>query len=114
MPRRKSNHFQMASNDEESYLAAADFFLCFSNPISLMILSIVRKKEATSGEISERLGITPKTALAGLKTMEQQGILHSRAGYRKIIYGIADPKILKAFDRIIEHPAIRRKQIGSS
>jgi DNA-binding transcriptional ArsR family regulator len=101
MPRHRSNHFQIASDDGKSYLAAADFFLFFSNPISLMILSVVRKKEMTAEEISKELGIGLNTALVKLNAMERKGILASRVRSQKTLYRIAELKILKAFDRIL-------------
>ncbi len=112
MARHSSNPCQIAS--DESYWAAADFFLSFSNPISLMILSIVRGKEMASDEISKKLGIEPKTALAKLNAMERHGIFTSRVRSQKTLYKVAGPKILKAFDRILEYPSKRLEQNGSS
>lgn len=101
MPRHRSNHFQIASDDDKSYLATADFFLSFSNPISLMILSVVRKKEMTAEEISKELGIGLNTALVKLNVMERKGILASRVRSQKTLYRVEDLKMLKAFDRIL-------------
>lgn len=104
----------MGSDDDKSYLAAADFFLSLSSPISLMILSIVRNQEMTSEEISQRLGIEPKATATKLNAMEKHGILASRVGSKKNKYRVADLKILKAFDRILEYPAKRLGQNGYS
>ena len=78
-----------------------------------MILDIVRKKEMTSEEISKKLGIEPNTVVAKLKAMERKGILVSCVRSQNILYRVADSKILKAFDRILEIPARKLKQTGS-
>ena len=113
MPRRRSNHFQIASDDEKSYLAVADFFLSFANPALLMILSAVRKKEMTAEEISRELGTRLNTALVKLNAMERKGILASRVRSQKTLYRVADLKFLKAFDRILEFPVRKLKQAGT-
>jgi DNA-binding transcriptional ArsR family regulator len=113
MPRHKTNHLQIGSHDK-SYLAAADFFLSFSSPISLMILSGVRKQEMASGDIAEKFGIEPKTVLFTLNAMERQGILSSRVRSQKTLYRVADPEILRAFDRILQSPAKNLEKLGSS
>jgi len=92
----------------------ADFFLSFSDPTALMILDIVRKKEMTSREISQKLGIGPKAVMAKMKAMERNGIVASCVRSQNTLYRIADLKFLKAFDRILEFPAKRLKQTGSS
>ena len=101
MPRHKSNQLRIGLDKDESYLMAADFFLSFSNPSSLMILDIVRKKEMTAEEISKELGIRLNTALVKLNVMERKGILASHVGSQKALYRVADLNILKAFDRIL-------------
>ena len=78
MPRNRSNQLGIGLDKDESYLVTADFFLSFSNPTSLMIMDIVRKKEMTSEEVSRRLGIKPQTAVTRLNAMEREGFLASR------------------------------------
>jgi DNA-binding transcriptional ArsR family regulator len=113
MPRHRSNHFQIASDDDKSYLAAADFFLSFSDPTALMILDIVRKKEMSSSAILKKLGIEPNTVAANLKAMERKGILVSFLRSQNVLYRVAAPPIIKAFNRILELPARKLKRTSS-
>ena len=114
MHRHRSSRLGIGLDKDESYSVTADFFLSFSNPTSLMILDIVRKKEMTSEEVPRNLGIKPQTAVTKLNAMERQGILASRVRSQKTIYRVADLKILKAFDWILEFAGKRLKQTGSS
>jgi DNA-binding transcriptional ArsR family regulator len=109
----KSSQSQTNSNRDKSYCLTADFFLSFSDPTALMILDIVRKKEMSSKAIFKKLGIEPNTVVANLKAMERKGILVSFLKSQNIIYRVAAPKILKAFNRILELPARKLKQTGS-
>jgi DNA-binding transcriptional ArsR family regulator len=113
MPRHRSSRSQTNSDLEKSYCLTADFFLSFSDPTALMILDIVRKKEMSSRAIFKKLEIEPNTVAASLKAMERKGILVSFLRSQNVFYRVATPKIIKAFNRILELPARRLKQTGS-
>jgi hypothetical protein len=102
MLRHKSNHSN--SHFLKSNLLTAEFFLCFSNSTALMIWNAIRKKESTSQDISQRIGIAHKSVLSKLKKMEQEGILSSYDRNGTIFYQVADPKIISAFDQILAFP----------
>jgi hypothetical protein len=91
----------------------ADFFLSFSDPTALMILDLVRKKEMTSRAMSKKLGIKPDPLLAKLRAMEREGILVSFLGSQNVLYRVAAPTIINAFDRILELPARKLKRTSS-
>jgi DNA-binding transcriptional ArsR family regulator len=113
MPRHRSSQSQTDSDQEKSYCVTADFFLSFSDPTALMILDIVRKKEMTSRAMSKKLGIKPDTLLAKLRAMEREGILVSCVRSQNVLYRVAAPKIIKAFNRILELPARKLKRTSS-
>ena len=113
MPRHRSSRSQTNSDLEKSHCMIADFFLSFSDPTALMILDIVRKKEMTSREISQKLGIGPKAVMAKMKAMERNGIVASCVRSQNTLYRIADLHILKAFDRVLKLPSRKLKRTSS-
>jgi DNA-binding transcriptional ArsR family regulator len=113
MPRHRLHQFQIGSENDPSYLVAADFFLSFSKPASLLILNAVRKREMTAGEISQGLGIKPEAVSAQSNALQREGILASRIRSEQMLYRVADRRILKAFDRVLESPVKTLQQNGS-
>jgi DNA-binding transcriptional ArsR family regulator len=113
MPHHGSSRSQTDSDQEKSYCVTADFFLSFSDPTALMILDIVRKKEMSSSAILKKLGIEPNTVAANLKAMERKGILVSFLRSQNVLYRVAAPQIIKAFNRILELPTRNLKRTSS-
>jgi DNA-binding transcriptional ArsR family regulator len=114
MSRCKSSHSQANSDFEQSYFLAAKFLLCFSNSTALLILNVIRKKESTLQELSQKLGITYKTVVSKLKIMEREGILTSYSKSKTIFYRVSHPQILRAFDRILAFAERKLKRDGST
>jgi hypothetical protein len=112
MSRHKSSHSQANSDFEQSYILAAEFFLCFSNSTALLILNVIRKRESTPQEVSQKLGITCKTVLSKLKIMEREGILTSYSKSKTIFYQVSHPQILRAFDQILAFAERKLKREG--
>ena len=114
MPRIKSDQSQTGSEFAGSYFLTADFFLYFADPTVLIILDLVRKKEMTSIDISKKLGMTAKIVLDTLKAMEREGILVSHARSKTTLYRVADSRIAKAFEQILEFPERKLKRADQS
>jgi DNA-binding transcriptional ArsR family regulator len=106
-----SDHSHNGSDSQESYLLMADFMHFFSNSTALMILDMVRRKEMTSIEVAKTLGLSPHTVSTKLKTMEREGILVSHVMPKRIIFRVADSKISRALDQILEIP---KKKLGGA
>jgi DNA-binding transcriptional ArsR family regulator len=114
MVRFKSGLFQAKSNDIEPYQNIAAFFDFFSNPSALMILGLIRKKGMTPLAISRKLGTTSRSVLQKLRKMKQQGIVDSCLESSSAMYRLTDPKIVRAFDRVLKIPAKMLTSAGSS
>ncbi len=110
MSRLKSDHSQTRSELEESYFLTADFFLCFANPEAVRILDLVRKKEMTSLAISGKLGMRTQIVLDKLTAMEREGILISYMKSKNTFYRIADSRIVRALEQILEFPERQLKR----
>jgi DNA-binding transcriptional ArsR family regulator len=110
----KSGLLQAKSNEIEPYQNIAAFFDFFSNPSALMILELIRKKGMTPLAISRELGTTSRSVLQKLREMKRQGIVDSCSESSSAMYRLADPKIVRAFDRVLKIPAKKLTSAGSS
>jgi len=114
MSRIRSDGPQTGSELARSYILTANFLLYFATPTVLMILDLVRKKEMTAPAISKRLGMTSRIVLDALKVMEREGILVSYVRSKNTLYRIADSRMAKAFEQILEFPERKLKRAGLS
>jgi len=87
----------------------ADFFclhseLCktLANEKRQMILAALRDGERSVSELSERTGIAQANLSQHLATMRAHDVVRSRREGRSILYSIANPKLIQAFDLITE------------
>jgi|WetSurSiteA1Bulk_404760.scaffolds.fasta_scaffold41174_2 DNA-binding transcriptional ArsR family regulator len=104
-----SDHSHSGLDSQESYLLMANFFRFFSSSTALMILDTVRSKEMTSLEVAKKLGLSPLTVLAKLKTMEREGVLVSYVGSKRVVFRLADSEISQALEQILNIP---KKKLG--
>jgi ArsR family transcriptional regulator len=74
----------------------AEFCKIFSNAKRLEILCLLREGELTSGEITEKLGVTKSLASQHLAIMRMERILTKRREGSNVYYGIANKKICQA------------------
>jgi len=87
----------------------ADFFclhsdLCktLANEKRQMILAALRDGELSVSEISERTGIAQANLSQHLATMRAHDVVRARRAGRSVLYSIANPKLIQAFDLITE------------
>ncbi len=91
------------------YLLHAEVCKTLSNAKRLEILSILRGKEMSAGEIVSAMNIPKANVSQHLAVMRSAGILESRREGLNIYYRVSNPKVLKAFDLmrevLLEHHA---------
>jgi len=72
-----------------------------SHPKRLEIIDILRaEKEMGVSELAEQLGITKANVSQHLSLMRQQNIVKTRRDGVAILYSLANPKILVAYDAL--------------
>ena len=87
----------------------ADFFcmhsdLCktLANDKRQMILAALRDGELSVSELADRTGIAQANLSQHLATMRSHDVVHARREGRSVLYSIANPKLIQAFDLITE------------
>ena len=85
----------------------ANFLRLFSNSTPWLILYALGKKGMTPSEISKSLGMTQKVVLPELVALKNNGVLISYSRSRRILYRLADTRILQALNLI--HRISQRK-----
>ncbi len=88
--------------EDQIYLYHAEMCKVFSHPKRLELINILRDKEMSVGELSQRLGVAIGNLSQHLAMMKQRHILVSRKGGNVVYYRIANPRILEAFDLLRE------------
>jgi len=86
--------------DKNSYSGAANLFRLFSNIVPIRILYCLRQKGRTLSEISKSLKLSPGDILPWLSALQENGILVSRRGSRKIYHHLSDPEIVRSLDLV--------------
>lgn len=74
----------------------------FSHPTRLEILNTLREQEMSVSDLARRLGLSIGNLSQHLNMMKQRRVLVSRKDGNNVYYGLANPKMLKAFDLIRE------------
>jgi ArsR family transcriptional regulator len=74
----------------------------FSHPKRLELINMLRDKEISVGELSQRLGLTIGNLSQHLAMMRERRILVSRKEGNVVYYRIANPRLLEAFDLLRE------------
>ncbi len=80
----------------------AELCKCFSNATRLAILDTLRHGELSVLEIAQWLGKPVGSVSPHLLMMKRRGVLNSRRDGNRIIYRLAHPKMVRAFDLIQE------------
>ena len=88
--------------EDQIYLHHAEMCKVFSHPKRLELINILRDKEMSVGELSQRLGLAIGNLSQHLAMMRQRHILVSRKEGNVVYYRIANPRILEAFDLLRE------------
>ena len=88
--------------EDQIYLYHAEMCKVFSHPKRLELINILRDKEMSVGELSQRLGLAIGNLSQHLAMMRQRHILASRKEGNVVYYRIANLRLLDAFDLLRE------------
>jgi len=88
--------------EDQIYSYHAEMCKVFSHPKRLELIDILRNKEMSVGELSERLGLALGNLSQHLAMMRGRHILTSRKEGNVTYYRITNPRILEAFDLLRE------------
>ena len=88
--------------EEQIYTYHAEMCKVFSHPKRLELINILREKEMSVGEMSQKLGLAPANLSQHLAMMRERRILAARKEGNMVYYRIANPKLLQAFDTLRE------------
>lgn len=84
------------------YTYHAEMCKVFSHPKRLELISLLREKEMSVNELSEKLGLTQANLSQHLAMMRERRILVSRKEGSAVYYRIANPRLFQAFDLLRE------------
>ncbi len=88
--------------EDRIYSYHAEMCKVFSHPKRLELINILRDKEMSVGELSERLVLTLGNLSQHLAMMRGRHILTSRKEGNVVYYRITNPRLLEAFDLLRE------------
>lgn len=80
----------------------AEMCKVFSSPTRLEILDLLRGREMSVTELVKKTKLSQANVSQHLSTMKSKGIVRSSRKSKNVYYGLANPKIAKAFDIIKE------------
>lgn len=97
--------------EDDIYVYHAEMCKVLSHPKRLGVINILRDKEMTVNELSQKLGLSQANLSQHLAMMRERHILAFRKEGSMVYYRIANPSLLKAFDllREILYEQIRRE-----
>ncbi|MEK6875362.1 MAG: metalloregulator ArsR/SmtB family transcription factor [Nanoarchaeota archaeon] len=87
---------------KELYNLHAEMCKVFSNPIRLEILNLLRDKEMSVTELIKMSKLSQSNISQHLSIMKSKDIVSSERTGKNIYYKLSNPKIIKAFDIIME------------
>ena len=88
--------------EDQLYLYHAEMCKVFSHPKRLELINVLRDREMSVGELSQRLSLPIGNLSQHLAMMRERHILLSRKEGNMVYYRIGNPKLLKAFDLLRE------------
>src|SRR3990167_1927594 len=94
--------FQEVIVEDQLYLYHAEMCKVFSHPKRLELINMLRDKELSVGELSQRLNLPIGNLSQHLAMMRERHILLSRKEGNVVYYRIGNPKLLVAFDLLRE------------
>ena len=89
-------------DDQVIYVYHAEMCKVLSHPKRLEVINVLRDKEMTVSELSERLHLTPPNLSQHLAMMKERRILVSRKEGNAVYYRVNNPRMLAAFDLLRE------------
>ncbi len=97
---------------KELYKLHAEMCKVFSNPTRLEILNLLRNKEMSVTELTEKTELSQANTSQHLSVMKAKGIVTSKRKGKNMYYKLENQKIIKAFDIIREVLAEKLKKNG--
>lgn len=88
--------------EDKIYTYHAEMCKVFSHPKRLELINLLRDKEMSVSDLSQKLGIAPSNLSQHLAMMRERRILVARKEGNMAYYRIANPKLLRAFDMLRE------------
>ena len=88
--------------EDQIYSYHAEMCKVFSHPKRLELVDVLRDKEMSVGELSQRLGLTIGNLSQHLAMMRERHMLISRKEGNVVYYRIANPRLLEASDLLRE------------
>ena len=88
--------------EDRIYGYHAEMCKVLAHPKRLELINVLREKEMSVGELSQRLGLTIGNLSQHLSMMRERHILVSRKQGNVVYYRIANPRLLEAFDLLRE------------
>ena len=88
--------------EDQIYSYHAEMCKVFSHPKRLELINMLRDKEMSVGDLSERLGLASANLSQHLAMMKERRILVSRKEGNMVYYRVANPRILEAFGLLRE------------
>ena len=86
----------------EMYKIHAEMCKVFSNSTRLEILNLLRDKELSVTKLIEKTKLSQANISQHLSIMKSKGIVESNRKGKSIYYKLTNPKIIRAFDIIME------------
>lgn len=83
------------SASKENYRKCAELFKIMSNEKRLQILDIIKDKEVTVNEISDKLGIRKSNTSQHLSYLRYTGVVVARRDGKNIFYKLVDPRLVE-------------------
>jgi ArsR family transcriptional regulator, virulence genes transcriptional regulator len=84
------------------YTYHADMCKVFLHPKRLELINIMRGKEMSVGELSQKLGLPLGNLSQHLAMMRERRVLVFRKEGNVVFYRIANPRLLEVFDLLME------------
>lgn len=88
--------------EDQIYAYHAEMCKVLSHPKRLELINVLRDKEMSVGELSQKLGLPIGNLSQHLAMMRQRHILVSKKEGNVVYYRIANPRLLEAFDLLRE------------
>ena len=88
--------------EDQIYSYHAEMCKVFSHPKRLQLIDILRDKEMSVTDLSQRLGLASANLSQHLAMMKERHILVSRKEGNVVYYRVANPRLLEAFDLLRE------------
>ncbi len=88
--------------EDQIYTYHAEMCKVFSHPKRLELINVLRDREMSVSDLSQRLEIAPANLSQHLAMMRERHILLSRKEGNMVYYRIANPKLLLIFDMLRE------------